>query len=417
MAPSMSIPLLKDRRLLLGVTGSIAAFKAAELASRLTQAGAQVDVILTEAAERFVSPLTFQSLTGRRAHTDADLWGPEGHVLHVTLTQSAHLLVIAPATANTLAKLAHGQSDNLLTIIALAARCPLVVAPAMDAGMYEHPATQANLDTLRRWGAVIAGPTEGRMASGLVGWGRMLEPSEMVGYVRLALGLQGPLEGRKVVVTAGGTQEPIDPVRAIVNRSSGKQGFALAQAAVDRGADVTLITGLTQLETPVGAKRVDVRTAQEMCEAVLAEVPQADVLLMAAAVADFRPVHAAPHKIKKSESPQVLQLEATEDILSSVAKAHKRSGHPQVVVGFAAESQDMLEGARAKLHAKGLSLIVANDITAADAGFGADTNRVTLLDADGTVQELPVMSKAAVADIVLARVVALLGESRSPLTS
>jgi phosphopantothenoylcysteine decarboxylase/phosphopantothenate--cysteine ligase len=387
MAPSMSIPLLKDRRLLLGVTGSIAAFKSAELASRLTQAGAQVDVVLTEAAERFVSPLTFQSLTGRRAYTEADLWGADGHVLHVTLTQAAHLLVIAPASANTLAKMAHGQSDNLLTIIALAARCPLVIAPAMDAGMYEHPATQANLETLHQWGAMIAGPTQGRMASGLVGWGRMLEPDEMVGYVRLALGLQGPLQGRTVVVTAGGTQEPIDPVRAIVNRSSGKQGFALAQAAIDRGADVTLITGPAQLETPVGARRVDVRTAEEMCGAVLAEVPQADVLLMAAAVADFRPVQVASRKIKKSESLPALQLEPTEDILSSVTKARKRNGNPQVVVGFAAESQDLLEGARAKLHAKGLSLIVANDIA------------------------------AAVADIVLARVVALLGSTHSPLTS
>ena len=417
MTPPTSIPILKDRRLLLGVTGSIAAYKAAELASCLTQAGAQVDVILSEAAQRFVSPLTFQSLTGRRAYVDADLWGPEGHILHVGLTQPAHLMIVAPATANTIAKLAHGQADSLLTIVALAARGPLLIAPAMDAGMFEHPATQANLAVLRQRGAVIAGPAEGRMASGQVGWGRMIEPAELVGYIRLAFGLDGPLADRNVLVTAGGTQEPIDPVRVIVNRSTGKQGFALAQAAIDRGAKVTLITGPTHLPTPVGATRIDVQTAEEMGRRVLEAAPQADVLLMAAAVADFRPAQAAPQKIKKASAPQSLSLEPTEDILSLVAKQRKRSGRPDVVVGFAAESQDLLEGARAKLHAKGLSLIVANDVTAPDSGFAVDTNRVTLLDSDGTLQELPLMSKAAVADIVLARVVSILEGINSRLPS
>ncbi len=417
MTPPTSIPILKDRRVLLGVTGSIAAYKAAELASWLTQSGAQVDVILSDAAQHFVSPLTFQSLTGRRAYVDADLWGTEGHVLHVGLTQSAHLLVVAPATANTIAKLAHGQADNLLTIVALAAPCPLLVAPAMDAGMFEHPATQANLAVLRERGVIIAGPAEGRMASGMIGLGRMLEPAELAGYVRLAFGRDGPLAGRSVVVTAGGTQEPIDPVRVIVNRSTGKQGFALAQAAIDRGAQVTLISGPTHLPTPIGATRIDVQTAEEMSRRVLETAPQADVLLMAAAVADFRPAQTSEHKIKKTGAPRSLSLEPTDDILSLVSKQRKRSGRPDVVVGFAAESQDLLEGARAKLHAKGLSLIVANDITAFDSGFAADTNRVTLLDADGSLQELPLMSKAAVADVVLARVVSILEGINSRLPS
>ncbi len=417
MTPPTSIPLLKDRRLLLGVTGSIAAYKAAELASWLTQSGAQVDVILSEAAQRFVSALTFQSLTGRRAYVDADLWGPEGHILHVGLTQPADLLVVAPATANTLAKLAQGQADTLLTIIALAAQCPMLIAPAMDAGMFENQATQANLARLRQRGAIVAGPSEGRMASGMVGWGRMLEPAALLGHIRLALGRDGPLAGRTVVVTAGGTQEPIDPVRVIVNRSTGKQGFALAQAAIDRGAQVTLITGPTHLETPIGATRLDVQTADEMTRRVLEAAPQADVLLMAAAVADFRPARAVPQKIKKASAPKTLGLEPTDDILGLVAKQREGSGRPDVVVGFAAESQDLLEGARAKLQAKGLSLIVANDITAPDSGFAVDTNRVTLLGSDGTLQELPLMSKAAVADIVLARVVSILEGINSRMPS
>jgi phosphopantothenoylcysteine decarboxylase/phosphopantothenate--cysteine ligase len=417
MLPQALVTLLKDRRVLLGVTGSIAAYKSAELASALTQVGAKVDVVLTDAARRFVTPLTFQSVTGRRAYTDEDLWGSEGHVMHVALAQAAHVLVVAPATANTLAKMAHGQSDSLLTILALAAACPTILAPAMDAGMYGHPATQANLEILRSRGAIVVGPAQGRMASGLVGWGRIVEPGELMGHIRQALGLGGPLSGRQVVVTAGGTHEPIDPVRMIVNRSSGKQGFALAQAAIDRGAEVVLITGPTHLEAPVGAKRVDVGTAEQMRQQVVEAAAQADVLLMAAAVADYRPATRAAHKIKKSEAPLILNLEPTDDILIQVTKQRKRSGRPQVVVGFAAESQDVLEGARTKLYAKGLSLIVANDITSDDSGFGVDTNRVTLLDSDGTLQELPLMSKAEVADVVLARVVALLEGSEGRLSS
>ncbi len=263
------VPILKDRRLLLGVCGSIAAYKAAELASKLTQAGAQVDVLLTEAATRFVTPLTFQSVTGRRAWTDADLWGPEAHVLHVGLGQAADLLVIAPATATTMARLAYGLADNLLALTALAVRCPLLLAPAMDAGMFEHPTTQANLQTLLQRGVHVAGPGEGRMASGLVGRGRMLEPVELMGHVRKVLGAAGSLRGRTIVVTAGGTQEPLDPVRVLANRSSGKQGYALAQSAIDHGAEVVLISGPSELSAPVGAQRIDVQTAAEMRSATL----------------------------------------------------------------------------------------------------------------------------------------------------
>ena len=402
------IALLEGRRILLGVTGSIAAYKAAELASGLTQAGAQVDVVLTEAAQRFVSSLTFQSLTGRRAYSEADLWGAEAHVLHVGLAQGADLLAIAPATADTLAKLAQGRADTLLTLTALAATCPLLLAPAMDAGMYGHPATQANLEILRSRGAILVGPAEGRMASGLLGPGRMVEPAELVGHIRLALGRKGPLAGRRVVVTAGGTQEPLDPVRALTNHSSGKQGYALAQAALDRGAQLTLISAPTALAAPIGAQVISVRTAAQMGEALLPAAAQADVLLMAAAVADFRPAQPSEQKHKRGRGTPELELEPTVDLLAQVMEQRGRSARPQVVVGFAAESQDLVQNARAKLEAKGLSLMVANDITAPNAGFAADTNQVTLLSPEGRVESLPLMSKAEVAEVVLDQVVELL---------
>jgi phosphopantothenoylcysteine decarboxylase/phosphopantothenate--cysteine ligase len=399
-----TIPTLRGRRITLGVTGSIAAYKAADLASKLTQGGAEVDAILSEAACEFVSPLTFQSVTGRRAYTDADLWSNEAHVLHIGLGEASDLLVIAPATATTIAKLACGLADTLLTVTALAARGPMLVAPAMDAGMYEHPATQANLATLRGRGVTILGPVEGRMASGLVGMGRMIEPAELLGHIRLALGREGGLAGRKVVVTAGGTHESIDPVRVVANRSSGKQGFALAQAALDHGADVTLVAGPVALKAPVGAMRVDVETAAEMRDAVLGAVDGADVLLMAAAVADFRPAQAEEHKVKRRRGVPEVRLEPTEDILALVFEQRKAIGWPKITVGFAAESQDLVENARAKLDEKGLSLMVANDVTAPGAGFGVDTNRVTLLDSEGGVQELPLMTKVEVAEFVLQRV-------------
>jgi phosphopantothenoylcysteine decarboxylase/phosphopantothenate--cysteine ligase len=407
MATMPIIPVLANHRILLGVTGSIAAFKAADLASQLTQAGALVDAVLSEAAQRFISPLTMASVTGRRAYTDADLWGPDSHVLHVELGQGADVVLVAPATAHTLAKLAAGHADTLLCLAALAARGPLLLAPAMDAGMFEHPATQANLDVLRRRGAIVLGPAEGRMASGLTGLGRLLEPDEIVGHLRLTLGRAGPLAGRSVIVTAGGTHEPIDPVRVVANRSTGRQGFALAQAALDRGAAVTLISGPSTLATPVGAERIDVTTAAEMQQAVLSRLEAADVLLMAAAVADFR-AEPSEQKIKRAKGELNLSLRPTEDILGLVAQRRKKGSRPRVVVGFAAESQDLVANARLKARDKGLDLIVANDILAADAGFAVETNRVTLIDSSGSVQELPLLTKAEVAEVVLERVGALL---------
>lgn len=400
----MSKTPIYGKHIILGVTGSIACYKAADLASKLSQAGGLVDVVLTDAAAQFIGPLTFQSVTGRRAYLEDDLWGSEGHVLHIELGRRADLLLIAPATANTLAKLAHGVADNLLTVSALAVDCPVLVAPAMDGGMFSNPATQENLEKLHGRGVQVIGPAEGHLASGLVGKGRMVEPLELLGQVRLALSRGGPLSGKKIVVTAGGTHEPIDPVRSINNRSTGKQGYALAQAALDLGADVTLLSGPVSLTGPSGASRIDVTTAQEMRDAVLAEVVGAHALIMAAAVADFRPASAARDKLKKTAGIPQIQLEHTQDILQEVAAGKTETGWPRVCVGFAAESQDLLENARAKLDAKGLDLIIANDIGAVDAGFAVDTNRVTLLYPDGGSEKLPLMSKADVAAQVLERV-------------
>ena len=395
-----------NKHILLGVTGSIAAYKSAELASKLTQAGAQVDSILTPAAEKFITALTFQSVTGRKAFIDADLWGGQAHVLHVGLAHSADLLVIAPCTANTLGKLAHGIADNLLTITALAARCPLLVAPAMDVGIYTHPATQDNIRILSQRGVYFAGPNEGRMASGLVGKGRLVEPSELIGHIRFLLGRPGPLAGRKIVVTAGGTQEPLDPVRVLTNKSSGKQGYALAQAALDAGGTVSLVSAPTALTPPVGVRLIPVTTSEEMLETVLAESAGADALVMAAAVADFRPNQVAKTKLKKRDGIPQVALEAAPDVLAAVAGLGPR--RPRVVIGFAAESRDLLLNAEAKLKSKNLDMIVANDISAPDSGFGVDTNRVTLLFSDAQKLPLSLMSKDEVAETIIARLAMLL---------
>ncbi len=396
---------IKDKQILLGVTGSIAAYKAVELASRLTQAGGLVDTLLTQAAMQFITPLTFQSVTGRRAYTEADLWGADAHVQHISLGKSADLFIVAPLSANTMAKLAHGLADNLLTITALAATCPLLIAPAMDGGMFSHPATQANLELLRQRGASVIGPAEGHLASGMSGIGRMVEPLEVLGQARLMLARSGSLAGRKVVVTAGGTQEPIDPVRVIANRSSGKQGFAIAQAALDLGAQVVLISAPAQLPTPVGAQRVDVRTAQEMLEAVLAALPGTAALIMAAAPADFRPLTVSAQKIKKESGIPEIRLENTPDILRAVADVKEKTGFPKLSIGFAAELQQLMANAQKKLKSKRLDLIVANDISAQDGGFGVENNRVSLLHPDGEVEALPLMSKAEIADRLIGRVV------------
>lgn len=404
------ITLLENKRIVLGVTGSIAVYKAVDLASKLTQAGALVDVIITEAAQQFVTPLTFQSVTGRAVHTD--LWQSAAgsnlpiHIAHVGLAEGADLLIIAPATANTLAKLAHGFADDMLSITALAARCPVLVAPAMDGGMYAHPATQANLNTLASRGITILPPEEGRFASGLVGQGRLPETQTLMGAVRSLLGQAGVLQGRHIVVTAGGTREALDPVRFLTNRSSGKQGYALAQAALDAGARVTLISA-AHLETPYGVHLVPVDCAQAMQTAVLEHSATADALIMAAAVADFRPASISEHKIKKSNA-LTLQLEKNPDILLSVAERRRETKLPRVVVGFAAESQNLVAYAREKLERKGLDILVANDISATDAGFEVDTNRVLIFD-QGSIepQELG-DTKAAISEAIVQRIAILL---------
>ena len=400
---------LTGKNILLGITGSIAAYKGADLASKLAQSGAIVHTILTEAATKFISPLTFQSVTGQLAYTDSALWGTEAHVLHVGLAHQTDAMLIAPASATTMAKLTQGLADNLLSLTALAygtgdEEHPLLIAPAMDAGMFGHPATQESVRLLEQRGATLIGPEEGHLASGLIAKGRMSEPSTIVGYLRYQLSRSGPLAGKKIIVTAGGTHEDIDPVRYITNRSSGKQGYTLAQAALDAGADVTLITAPTNLTAPIGSNSVTTRSASEMTEAVLLSSQTADTLIMAAAVADYRPSQVADQKIKKTDADLSIPLQRTADILKSVAEIRK-SGYPKFVVGFAAETENLLENAQAKLHAKGLDLIAANDVSAADAGFTTDTNRVTLLFVDGRQETLPLMTKIEVAERIIQEIV------------
>jgi phosphopantothenoylcysteine decarboxylase/phosphopantothenate--cysteine ligase len=403
------IKLLKDKRIILGVTGGIAAYKAAAICSRLVQAGALVDVVLTEAAQKFITPLTFQALTHRPIYRDMFDIPPGENIPHVTLANAADLVVIAPATANTIAKLANGLADNLLTAIALATPAPLLLAPAMETDMWQHPATQSNLQKLLAWGVAIVGPAEGRLASGAMGQGRIAEPDEVIGMARLVLARQGDLAGRRVVVTAGGTREAIDPVRFVSNHSSGKMGYALAEVAQDRGAQVTLISTVG-LPAPYGADVVRVNSAEEMLKTVLSATRQADALIMAAAVADFRPATIAEQKIKKKGNGDGLTLEMVRnpDILAEVAAQKSRGAGPTVTVGFAAETEDLLVNAQSKLKRKKLDLIAANDVTAADAGFAVDTNRVTLLSAAGLVEELPLMSKVEVAEAIFDKMAALL---------
>ena len=408
------VPILEGKRIVLGVTGSIAAYKAVMLASRLTQVGAQVDAILTESALKFVTALSFSAVTGRPAYTSLWQSDEDTPIPHVELGHQADLVIVAPATANTIARLAHGFADDLLSVTALAARCPLVIAPAMDAGMYTHAAVQANLATLEARGAVVVGPAEGRMASGMVGKGRMVEPEALIGHIRYALGrASGPLVGRRVLVTAGPTRESMDPVRFLTNWSTGKQGFALAQSALDHGAEVTLITGPVNLPAPVGAETIQVTTTDEMLDAVLAQVDASDMLIMAAAPVDFRPARVVSQKIKKG-GDLTFRFEETTDILSAVSGQRRKTGWPKVLVGFAAESENVIENARGKLERKGLDLIVVNDITAEGSGFGYDTNRVTLLDYQGGFAPLPLMSKTDVAEAVLKRAEIILHDRDQP---
>jgi len=402
--------ILDNKRIVLGVTGSIAAYKSVTLASALTKAGALVDVILTEAAGKLVSPVTFSSVTGRKAYVDEDLWKVDDHVLHIELGEKNDALLIAPATANTIAKIAQGMADNLLSLTALASRTPLLIAPAMDGGMFSNPSTQENLKILKSRGVEIWGPAAGHLASGLSGKGRMLEPGQLLGYLRCWLGREGVLKGKKIVITAGGTQEPIDPVRVIGNRSSGKQGYAIAQSALDQGAEVVLITAPVALAEPVGARVVQIRTASEMSKAVITDTTNADMLIMAAAVADYKPAREAENKIKKNQGGlNAIQLERTEDILKEVAsrKAKQKEG-PSIVIGFAAETENLLENAKTKLEEKDLDLIAANDVSKSDRGIGSDKNQITLLWKDGKARDLPLMDKTDLADELILEAAKLL---------
>ncbi|PKB79458.1 MAG: bifunctional 4'-phosphopantothenoylcysteine decarboxylase/phosphopantothenoylcysteine synthetase [SAR202 cluster bacterium Io17-Chloro-G9] len=394
---------LEGRAVALGVSGSIAAYKAVDLASKLTQAGALVDVVMTPSAQEFVTALTFQSITQRPVTADPFDPQTEMGIDHVAVAERAGVVVVAPATANTIAKMAHGIADDALSIMVLATIAPIVVCPAMDVNMYANPATQHNIQTLKDRGVVIAGPASGRMASGLSGAGRMIEPLEIIGHVCLVLGREGDLAGLKIVVSAGGTQEPIDPVRFISNRSSGKMGYAIAEAARDRGAAVTIVAAPGALADPVGVRVIRVETALEMQHAVVAATEDADALIMAAAVADWRPEEAADNKLKSGgAATSELQLKKTPDIVAGLT----RDG--LVKVGFAAETEDLVSNAQEKLAAKGLDLIVANDVSVEGSGFGADTNEVVLIDANGGRDAPGLLPKYEVGHRILDRVAALL---------
>jgi len=388
---------LAGKHIVLGVTGSISAYKAADTCSKLRQAGATVEVVMTPAATQFVSALTFQSLTGRPVVVD--MFTAAEAEAHVEVARRADALVISPATADCLANLAHGRTPDMVALTALATTAPVLVAPAMDSQMWAHPATQENVITLRNRGVDFVGPNEGRLASGRMGFGRLAETPEVVGALRVLLGQRtGELAGRHIVVSAGGTQEALDPVRFIGNRSTGKMGFAIAEAARDRGAHVTLVTGPVALETPYGVQRIDVVTVAEMLVALEQATADSDAIIMAAAPADYRAAHPSEHKMKKTAGDDLtVVLAKNPDIIATLPGGGVR-------VGFAAETRNLGEYAKAKLPGKRLDFIVANDVSAAGSGFGTETNQVTIYHDNGSHEELPLMSKYAVALAILDRV-------------
>ncbi len=395
---------LEGKEILLGVTGSIAAYKAVEILRELTGRGANVTVVMTASAQRFVAPLTFETLSRRPVLTDLFTLDYDKHIGHVTAGERADLLLVAPVTANTIAKFAHGLADDFLSNLYLSSTCPVLLAPAMDRDMYAHGAVQENLEHLKSRGVHVLEPEYGELASGLIGQGRLADPSVVVRTVEELLGRRHDLAGETVLVTAGPTQESLDPVRYVSNRSSGKMGFAIAEAARDRGARVMLISGPTSLPTPHGITRTDVTSAEDMLEAVRERLDATTILIMAAAVADYRPSTSAPQKMKKQETLTV-EFVRNPDILAEASR-HKGS---RVLVGFAAETENLVENAREKLQKKHLDLIVANDVRVAFAG---ETTRITILDRQGRVEELPQLSKREAADRILDRVVALQGGAR-----
>src|SRR5579862_319928 len=394
-------------RIALGVTGGVAAYKAAELVRRLQQEQIEIQVVMTRSAQEFVAPLTFAALTGQKVITE--LFGGEAPanvesaVEHIAVAQRIDALVIAPATADIIAKLAHGVADDFLTTLYLATTAPVIVAPAMNVNMWEHTATRQNIQTLRDRGVHVVQPDEGYLACGMTGAGRLAGLESIVETVLEALGIKRDLESETVVVTAGPTCEDLDPIRFLTNRSSGRMGYAVAEAAARRGARVILISGPVSLETPVGAERVDVRTTEQMHRAVLAGLDRATVVIMAAAVADYRPVMPSLNKLKRGAARLNIEFEPTVDILADVSR---RKGE-QLLVGFAAETEQLAEHARRKLKEKSADLIVANDVTAPGAGFDHDTNVVTLFRSDGREQSLPKLTKIQVAHRILDEVVEL----------
>ena len=396
--------MLTGKKIVVGVTGGIAAYKACELVSRLKKRGAQVRVVLTEHACQFVQPLSFETLSGNPAYSDS--FDRKYEIEHVALAKWADLLLIAPATANCMAKMSCGVADDLLSTTCLAVRCPVLLAPAMNSAMWRNPATQANLELLRSRGLRFVGPEAGRLACGDDDVGRMSEPEQIVKAVEAILNPLRDLEGLNVLVTAGPTVERIDPVRYITNRSTGKMGYALAEAARDRGANVTLISGPTSLTAPQGVEFVRIESSAQLCAAVLERGEKADVVIQAAAPADFRPKNVADRKIKKTGENMTLELEATTDIAAELGR-RKQPG--QILVAFAAETNDVMDNARGKLIKKNADLIVANDVSRSDAGFGVDTNVITLITAED-VRALEKMSKRAAADAILSRVRELRGK-------
>ncbi|MCH2321438.1 MAG: bifunctional phosphopantothenoylcysteine decarboxylase/phosphopantothenate--cysteine ligase CoaBC [SAR202 cluster bacterium] len=390
--------ILADKKIVLGVTGSIACYKAVDLASKLKQAGALVEVILTESAQQFLSPLSFNSITHQPVVTSLFDTNSEAGINHVALARRADIVVVAPATANTIAKIANGQADDALGTTVLATEAPIMVCPAMDGNMYESPATQANIATLKERGIHLAGPEVGHLASGQTGIGRLIEPQQIASHIRLILGRNGDLAGKKIVVSAGGTRESLDPVREITNRSSGKMGYAIAEAALDRGASVVLVSTPTNLSSPVGATVVLVKDAADMYQAIITESKDADGLVMAAAVADWQPVASSGQKAKKSNKKTwAIELTQTPDIIASV------STKGLIKVGFAAETESVLQNAEAKIKSKNLDIVVANDVSSEQIGFGSDNNEVTIIDRLGRVEETGLLSKYDIAWQILDR--------------
>ena len=400
----IGLVLLEKKTILLGVSGSIAAYKAAALASKLTQQGAAVHTLLTANGAKFVTPVTFEGVTGRKCIVDTFDRNFQYSVEHIALATQADLVLIAPATANVIAKLAHGLADDMLTTTVLACRCPKMISPAMNTGMYENPITQDNLKTLRKYGWTVIDPACGRLACGDVGAGKFPEPSVLVEHVLLALAEEKDMAGLRVLVTAGPTQEPLDPVRYLTNHSTGRMGYEMAKNAARRGAAVTLVTGPTTLEPPLGVKTIAVRTAEEMFQAVIKAAPEQDLMAFAAAVADYRPAREAADKIKKSAGALgEIQLAPTHDILQYVGE-HKRPG--QILCGFSMETRDLIQNSQKKLDKKHADLIAANNLRVPGAGFGTETNVMTLLThADS--EELPLLSKYETAGRIWTKMLAL----------